>query len=395
MGAGTNCESTNCPLIEGACCYHDGSCSIIIEGSPCEGVYLGPDSTCEQCLQVTGACCLPDGSCQRRLDIDCRQGYWMGPDTYCDALDYCYWDPVIEFSLDVGSDTELSDPCTTGNEGFDPGDIYLSQSSPVTQPGRDGFRDDEQIFGVDPYPNAPDPCVPPATSVPVGEGSGLDYVNYFDLDAHDILDTPIMFYITLDPGPTEPISEYEVYSTNTIFSARFLAVSFDDDCPAGWPDGDVPVTTQSKTGIIYGSAVEKDEVIGITLKTNQPWPYSIAAAYPVADEITVHQSLLPDPCTEDANNDDVDSLDIVGAPNVEQFWLFSVDHEASADLDPGNIYLAESPGTPTLIIDKAIHLGLVDDPQTAEVLEDADIDAFEFVWLQPGYPDDLLPCPAF
>ena len=44
----------------------------------------------------------------------------------------------FEFSVDIGSDSELSDPQVDGNEGFDPGDVYLWQSAPVPAGGRDG-----------------------------------------------------------------------------------------------------------------------------------------------------------------------------------------------------------------------------------------------------------------
>jgi hypothetical protein len=59
---------------------------------------------------------------------------------------------LFEFSLDIGSDIELSDPNTNGNEAADPGDVYWWQSAPIIPPGRDGFKDDLSIFGMDPTP---------------------------------------------------------------------------------------------------------------------------------------------------------------------------------------------------------------------------------------------------
>ena len=35
------------------------------------------------------------------------------------------------FSLDVASDTELSDPNKDGDEGFDPGDVYRGDITPI------------------------------------------------------------------------------------------------------------------------------------------------------------------------------------------------------------------------------------------------------------------------
>ena len=45
----------------------------------------------------------------------------------------------IDFSVDIGGDTELSDPAPNGNEMFDPGDIYAWHGSAVPPPGIDGY----------------------------------------------------------------------------------------------------------------------------------------------------------------------------------------------------------------------------------------------------------------
>lgn len=99
---------------------------------------------------------------------------------------------LLEFSLDIGSDCELSDPFATGNEWFDPGDVY---GSTHLIPGpMDGFKDDESIFGFDP---SPDPDA--GTTVPVGMGDPGDYRFYFDLDGHDQLDFELPEDLTTDP----------------------------------------------------------------------------------------------------------------------------------------------------------------------------------------------------
>ena len=99
---------------------------------------------------------------------------------------------AFEFSLDIGSDIELSDPQLDGDEAADPGDVYWWQSAPIVPPGRDGFKDDSRIFGFDPWPDAPDPTIPPMTAVPVGQGTIDQYFDYFDLDGHDQLDVDIV-----------------------------------------------------------------------------------------------------------------------------------------------------------------------------------------------------------
>jgi len=118
---------------------------------------------------------------------------------------------LFEFSVDIGSDTELSDPNVDGDEGFDPGDVYAQNSGPVTPPavpgGRDGFKDDFNIFWYDPWPDPPDPVPPPnppMTAVPVGHGTEQDYYEYFDLDGHDQIDVMLEEYV--DPNLPAPTS---------------------------------------------------------------------------------------------------------------------------------------------------------------------------------------------
>ncbi len=65
-------------------------------------------------------------------------------------------DGFLEFSLDTGSDSEISDPARNGNERFDPGDVYRWIGPPLPFGGADGIKDDQRAFGVDPSPRAPD-----------------------------------------------------------------------------------------------------------------------------------------------------------------------------------------------------------------------------------------------
>ena len=120
--------------------------------------------------------------------------------------------------------------------------------------------------------------------------------------------------------------------------------------------------------------------MGVTLMTAAPPPYPIVNVYPIADEITVHQSLMPNPDGMEENDDDVDSLDIVHSQDECPYWYFTADHEAHLGLDPGDIYQVTSAG-PVKIIDENIHLG---------ISEDADIDAFEFVWLEHPQEPGML-----
>lgn len=276
----------------------------------------------------------------------------------------------FEFSVDIGSDKELSDPFADGDEAFDPGDVYWWQSAPVVPPGRDGFKDDMSIFGMDPWPDPPDPGL--VTAVPVGAGSIQDFFEYFDLDGHDQIDFNLQ---QIDfPYPRVP--------SNCIFPPQFLMISYDDDKAASWPLFDVPVTAPSPAGVSsYGSTAGRDEIIGINLIIMPVPPYPFAGMYPIADERTVHASLSPNPDGIEEEDDDVDSLDIVESEDVCPFWYFSADHEAHFGLDPGGIYLVTG-GGPVQVIDEAFHLGIP---------EETDIDAFEFTWLEnPQQPDGTM-----
>ena len=280
----------------------------------------------------------------------------------------------FEFSLDIGSDTEMSDPLRDGDEGFDPGDVYWWQGPPVTFPGRDGFKDDTTIFvGFDPFPDPPDPLY--ATAVPVGFGSTQEYWEYFDLDGHDQIDFELM-------DISYPLFRIP---SGCIWDVYYLLFSYDDDMWDGWPVGDVPVWAPSTAGFTYGKTWARDEVWGINLiPTGGPGPYPIQVIYPYADEVTVHASLAPNPDAMEEDDDDVDSLDVIpetATANPCPYWYFTADHEAMFGLDPGDIYLVTAAG-PVPVIDDVFHLGLQDD---------TDVDAFEFVWLiDPEFMQPVL-----
>ncbi|MFH1746573.1 MAG: hypothetical protein ABIG44_05945 [Planctomycetota bacterium] len=376
-----------------ACCLPDGTC-VYIPANDCfaQGGWLPPggvclgdlngnniDDACES--SVDQACCLPDGTCVYIPASDCfAQGGWLPPGGVClgdlngNNIDDACEEPVeykFEFSLDIGSDTELSDPFRDGDEGFDPGDVYWWQGPPVNFPGRDGFKDDMFIFGQDPWPDPPDPTY--TTVAPVGSGGPQNYWEYFDLDGHDQLAVDFHEWQVIPPDyPLEwPIPQFD---SPCIYGPEFLMISMDDDMEFGWPVMDVPVTRPSMAGVSsYGSTAGRDEILGVNVgPVGGPPPYPLQAVYPIADEVTVHQSLWPNPDTgEEELDDDVDSLDIVRNQDECPYWYFSADHEGHVGLDPGGIYQATGMG-PVQIIDE-IHLGIP---------EDTDIDAFEFVWLE-------------
>ena len=296
---------------------------------------------------------------------------------------------ALEFSVDIGSDGELSDPNIDGDERFDPGDVYWWKDVPLPAGGADGFKDDAMIFGQDPWPDPPDPVVPPATRVPVGQAFPPPeqwYHRYFDLDGHDQIDMDLREFIPPQGPAPGPIPRFP---SQCIHEPWYLFVSYDDDQAPGWLLWfmDVPVTAPSSGGVSsYGEAKTWDEVIGLALAP-PPWaPAMYRFMYPVADEATVHPSLAPSPDAGEQDDDDLDSLDVtplavpVGENQPMQscsFWYFTCDHEATgtmpvgAPLDPGAIYEV-TPLGPTKVIDGTRHLGL---------RVGTDVDAFEFAWL--------------
>lgn len=395
--ADSNGVDDACESDDEACCLPDGTC-VYVPAADCaaQGGFPPPGGMClgdadgngvdDACESDDEACCLPDGSCVYVPAADCAAlGGFPAPGGVClgDADgngvdDACEDEPaqyLFEFSLDIGSDTEMSDPFADGDEAFDPGDVYWWQSAPVLPPGRDGFKDDQFIFGQDPWPDPPDPIG--NTPVPVGWGSVEEYWSYFDLDGHDQLDVSIV-EMQLIPS-THPLEQpIPQFDSNCIYRPEFLAISFDDDMGPGWPANDVPVTAPSIAGVSsYGTSGGQDEVLGLIvgLPPGMP-PYPLNAIYPVADEVTVHQSLAPNPDGGEEEDDDVDSLDVVPDEQGCPFWYFSADHEAHLGLDPGSIYEVIG-GVPMLVIDDVMHLGIP---------EETDLDAFEFTWIQS--PDD-------
>lgn len=311
---------------------------------------------------------------------------------------------VWEFSLDIGSDKELSDPQFDGDEGFDPGDVYFSNEGPVTPPvvpcGRDAnFKDDAILFPNDPSPNPPDCGAPPLSAVPVGsQCMGAEcFFEFFDLDAHDQLDVDLRQWIPRDNPLDAPLQYGQLFpdgQAHCIFEVKHVLISYDDDKAANWAFADVPVIASSAAGVSsYGTTNARDEIIGWDL-TPMAGFYSISNVYGAASENEVHPDLRPNPDNGDEEDDDVDSLDIVRNDNPDEpdgpielcpYWAFSADHEAvsPAGLDPGGIYLKSllGAGAPAKIIDESIHLGLS---------EETDIDAFEFGWLPNPETGDLL-----
>ena len=292
--------------------------------------------------------------------------------------------PMLKFSLDIGSDTELSPPVFDGDEVFDPGDLYPWFGPPLGVPAN-GSLDDAMIFaGVDPAPNPLVPIGPP-NSAPSCAGLPIGQIlrDYFDLDGTDCTDFDLSQFvdpIAPNPGPIA------AFASSCVWEATNLTWSYDDDAAAHYTGTLVPfpicaVPTNSLSPTVFstwGTAAAQDEVLsGLVVPGIVPTP--LGAFWGVASESVLHPSLGPDPDVFEEDDDDVDALDIVGdvlangQPISCPFWYFTTDHEAIAGpaLDPGHIYLVTAAG-PLKVVDAQIHLGL---------LPGTDVDAFEFAFV--------------
>ncbi len=296
---------------------------------------------------------------------------------------------ALGFSLDIGSDAEMSDPNLDLDEVIDPGDLYAWSTPLLPAGGADGLRDDPEIFFADYWPQAPDgpPATTGAETCAGYSGATIEAMlaDRFDLDATDVLDVDLRTYI----DPTVPVAApIPAFGGQCIHAPRYLLISFDDDDGGHYAGAgcDVPTGSLSSAGLRYGTTAGRDELVGLFPLTSggvvaPGAPAVIGGQYAAADEVGVNVNLTPSPDQAENEDDDVDALDYAGQGCTQ--WYFSADHEArgihpvtGVDLDPGAIYIVQGPPAygPVKVIDPQVHLGL---------LPGVDIDAFEFVWLTP------------
>ena len=127
------------------------------------------------------------------------------------------------FSLDIGSDKEISDPAGGAGEVADPGDVYASSSVAGSLSGAP-YLDDFSLFGgVDP---APQQGVV-ATAAPIGNPA-VPYSDYFDLDGYDAVDVRLdQLDINADSPLQSPLWRQAV-QLDCVAAARYLAISFNE-----------------------------------------------------------------------------------------------------------------------------------------------------------------------
>lgn len=283
------------------------------------------------------------------------------------------YNPRIEFSLDIGSDAERSDPAQNGNEVFDPGDAYLMRGPYMLSPFN-GVKDDATIFGFDPAPDPNDAT----TAVPCGVGPYQPDM-YFELDGMDNMQASLT---TLNYGQGQPSIGY--FNDSLILIANNFLISYDDDGMENWSVNfsgfqSVPVNSQSPLGFdTYGKSSRADEVVAVDLDAyNIPsFPFTLDSLWTETD---VHPNLFPNPDLQESEDDDVNALNYFPNQYIDGYFYFSVDSEATFNhplvfgaLNPGSIYQLLSPGNFVEVVNPVIHLGLQDS---------TDVNAFTFGWV--------------
>ena len=280
----------------------------------------------------------------------------------------------ILYSLDIGSDAELSDPFNPANNYYDPGDMYL-RNGVYPPPPANGHINDTQYFNYDPAPDPLNATIAPVCDQTVAFDS-IQY-RYFNIDGFDKTDINL---INFNFGPQYPSVPHT--SSNCVHYPYYLIYSFSENNGGFYTGQYCDVATNITDP--KGTAYENDEIMtGIVY----PLPNSnkfIVSEAPLFSEDSLHQLLTPNPDIDPTANDDVNAL-AVGSSDLTECdnLYFTVSYQTKYvfrpnlidydTLNPGSIYLKTSSMIGfTEIINPVNHLGLQ---------EGVDIDAFEFCWL--------------
>lgn len=303
----------------------------------------------------------------------------------------------LQFSVDIGSDTELSDIYNPGNEGFDPADLYNMGGAALPNGGANGVKNDYNIWNTDPWPTPGNTN----SKAPIGQNGNPAFVarDYLDVDGADQLSIALS---SKNIGQ-QPVAFYQ---DDCIHQPRYMYLSFDDDDRTGFTwssvDGEVDVPNTISSAILqdrYGSAIDQNEIIEDHYVGYPGLPGNLETG--VGEEKLIHVSMNPSPVNSELQDDDIDALDIVPTEDKKGndcgFYYFSVDHEAhyedlnGKDLNPGAIYEVGGTNTLSLVVDPTTHLGLPQyQNEDGEYSAQVDLDAFEFVWMQDPATGDVV-----
>jgi hypothetical protein len=147
-----------------------------------------------------------------------------------------------------------------------------------------------------------------------------------------------------------------------------VLLSFHDDHDVGhWRTGPPGLRIPTESGPDFGRTDAPYELVLYSLLTEDDKPYR--------DEVSVHADLQRTPWRGRMDDDDVDALDVQLTSTPCHY--VSADDEGANGLDPGSIY--------ELVEGRLVE---VITPRMLGLAEDADLDAFEFCWMElpPVYP---------
>ncbi|MEX0811491.1 MAG: T9SS type A sorting domain-containing protein [Chitinophagales bacterium] len=281
---------------------------------------------------------------------------------------------ALYFSVDIGSDAEWSDPNNSGNEVFDPGDIYQWRTNTAAS---GMVYNDASIFGSDPAPNATAsaPLCNPALSI--FDPGTVDSVaqHYFDIDGNDRI------HIDLNNTTFGPGQRVNYVAGSCIHPPKYMLLSFDEDYAyafIGNANSNLCVNPIDPDAVM-GSALGKDEVLNSIVNIDSVTNRWMVTPAPLYRESEIHTDLSPDPDftpSGKAFNNDIDALDAYKSSDC-LYQYISVDHEArftdnGVVLRPGVIYQVNDFGSIDPVIDPQLNLG---------IHPEIDINAFEFAWL--------------
>jgi len=275
------------------------------------------------------------------------------------------------YSTDLGGDMDLSDPSGNGIANWmDCGAIYRVNEQAQPDPVPVLWKDDDPLDGGVwtgvPFNSAPQPmpgqATPPGPSFSgfIPEQTVADaYAAYFDLDGEDQVISP----------PVNIVKGFQL--TATEFAAAGIYVpglnnvrlSFENDDAPGWFDqshvSDVPSLVKTDNdfetyiaGIRCSGSLPNTAIVECDERQMGLYPYM--------------------PSAGQDHDDDVDALDWHKENDAFADRYFTVDHEAHLGLDPGDIYHTKNDGTVNIQM-------VIDDVNQIGVLDDTDVDAWEFV----------------
>ncbi len=261
---------------------------------------------------------------------------------------------TFRYSTDLGSDLDLSDSVTPGDNWMDCGDIYVETNATL-------IKNDDTGTPNPGFPVSngiqPDPSLIGAGFAASAADVRSTYDTYYDVDGEDQLAVAVS-------GTKGSLTTYDSTMRSALkfqglhFEPTKVHHSYDDDTAPGWyKSGSIPTTTTPTRG----QTGSRDEIMSRE-GTFGHWVNETG----VRSEADL--GLAPNPDTEEADDDDVDALD----EEQHQYYYWTPDHEANLGYDPGSIYrtdLLDSGENAVLAFDDALHLGID---------EDADVDAFTF-----------------